>query len=48
VGSDINGQSFENVATIFSHNPTLKDRLTLLTQHDKNHIFEGIIQGGVL
>lgn len=46
VGSDINPQSLDNVATIISHNPTLKDRFTLRTQHDKNHIFEGIIQPG--
>lgn len=46
VGSDINPQSLENVATITNHNPTLKDRFTLRTQHDKNHIFEGIIQEG--
>lgn len=46
VGSDINPRSLENVATIIAHNPTLKDRLTLRTQHDKNHIFEGIIQAG--
>jgi len=46
VGSDINPQSLENVAAIITHNPTLKDRFTLRTQHDKNHIFEGIIQAG--
>jgi len=46
VGSDINSQSLENVATIITHNPTLKDRFTLRAQHDKNHIFEGIIQAG--
>ena len=46
VGSDINTQSLENVATIIANNPTLKDRFTLRTQHDKNHIFEGIIQAG--
>lgn len=46
VGSDINTQSLENVATIITNNPTLKDRFTLRTQHDKNHIFEGIIQPG--
>ncbi|KPQ23924.1 MAG: 23S rRNA (adenine1618-N6)-methyltransferase [Halomonas sp. HL-48] len=48
VGSDINPLSLENVATIIAHNPTLKDRFTLRTQHDKNHIFEGIIQAGEL
>ncbi|OWV29970.1 23S rRNA (adenine(1618)-N(6))-methyltransferase RlmF [Halomonas campaniensis] len=46
VGSDINPLSLENVATIISHNPTLEDRFTLRTQHDKNHVFEGIIQPG--
>ena len=46
VGSDINAQSLENVATIIANNPTLKDRFTLRTQHDKHHIFEGIIQAG--
>ena len=46
VGSDINTESLENVATIIANNPTLKERFTLRTQHDKNHIFEGIIQPG--
>ncbi|KAA1176065.1 23S rRNA (adenine(1618)-N(6))-methyltransferase RlmF [Marinobacter salinexigens] len=46
VGSDINTQSLENVARIIANNPTLKDRFTLRTQHDKNHMFEGIIQPG--
>ncbi|WP_254795260.1 23S rRNA (adenine(1618)-N(6))-methyltransferase RlmF [Halomonas sp. QHL1] len=46
VGSDINVRSLENVATIITNNPTLKDCFTLRTQHDKNHIFEGIIQAG--
>lgn len=46
VGSDINPQSLENVATIINHNPALKDRFTQRMQHDKNHIFEGIIQPG--
>ena len=44
VGSDINPQSLENVATIIANNPTLKERFTLRMQPDKNHIFEGIIQ----
>lgn len=44
VGSDINSQSLENVATIIANNPTLRERFTLRTQHDKHHIFEGIIQ----
>ena len=46
VGSDINTESLENVATIIANNPSLEDRFTLRTQHDKNHIFEGIIQAG--
>ncbi|MDL0433627.1 23S rRNA (adenine(1618)-N(6))-methyltransferase RlmF [Marinobacter sp. TBZ242] len=46
VGSDINTQSIENVATIIANNPALKERFTLRTQPDKNHIFEGIIQPG--
>jgi 23S rRNA (adenine1618-N6)-methyltransferase len=46
VGSDINSESLENVFTIIANNPALKDRFTLRTQHDKNHIFEGIIQAG--
>lgn len=46
VGSDINTQSLENVATIIANNPTLKERFTLRTQRDKNHIFEGIIKAG--
>ena len=46
VGSDINSESLENVVTIIANNPALKDRFTLRTQHDKNHIFEGIIQAG--
>ncbi|RUR32922.1 23S rRNA (adenine(1618)-N(6))-methyltransferase RlmF [Vreelandella andesensis] len=46
VGSDINLQSLENIETIIANNPTLKDRFTLRMQHDKNHIFEGIIQAG--
>jgi 23S rRNA (adenine1618-N6)-methyltransferase len=46
VGNDINTPSLENVAGIIAHNPILKDRFTLRTQPDKNHIFEGIIQAG--
>jgi len=46
VGSDINSQSLENVATIIANNPTLKDRFELRVQPDKNHMFEGIIQAG--
>lgn len=46
VGSDINTQSLENVASIIANNPSLKDRFKLRTQHDKNHIFDGIIQAG--
>ncbi|MBR9829134.1 MAG: 23S rRNA (adenine(1618)-N(6))-methyltransferase RlmF [Oceanospirillales bacterium] len=46
VGSDINTQSLDNVAAIIANNPSLKERFTLRRQHDKNHIFEGIIQAG--
>ncbi len=46
VGSDINQQSLDNVAAIIANNPPLKDRFTLRLQHDKNHIFDGIIQAG--
>mgnify|MGYP000014621714 FL=1 len=44
VGSDINPQSLANVGTIIDSNVDLKERFTLRTQTDKNHIFEGIIQ----
>lgn len=44
VGSDINTQSLENVTSIIAKNPELKDCFTVRTQHDKNHIFDGIIQ----
>ncbi len=46
VGSDINTESIANVQAIIASNPDLKDRFTLRTQNDKNHIFEGIIQPG--
>jgi len=46
VGSDINPQSLENVATIIANNPALKDHFTVRKQPDKHHIFEGIIQAG--
>ncbi len=46
VGSDINTQSLQNVASIIANNPKLKDYFTLRRQHDKNHIFDGIIQAG--
>jgi 23S rRNA (adenine1618-N6)-methyltransferase len=46
VGSDINTQSLENVATIIANNPALKDHFTVRKQPDKHHIFEGIIQAG--
>lgn len=46
VGSDINTQSLENVASILANNPKLKEGLTLRTQHDKHHMFEGIVQEG--
>ena len=46
VGSDINSESIDNVASIIAHNPKLKDCFELRTQQDKNHIFDGIIQSG--
>lgn len=46
VGSDINTQSLENAASIVASNPRLKGSFTLRRQHDKNHIFAGIIQAG--
>ncbi len=46
VASDINLQSLENVSSIIANNPQLEDRITLRSQHDKNHIFDGIIQEG--
>ena len=46
VGSDINTQSLENVASIIANNPKLKGSFTLRTQHDKNRIFDGIVQAG--
>ena len=46
MGSDINPQSLDNVAAIIAKNPCLQERFTLRMQHDKNHIFEGIIQAG--
>ena len=46
VGSDINIQSLENVASIIANNPKLKGDFALRTQQNKNHIFDGIIQTG--
>jgi len=46
VGSEINPQSLQNVASIIASNPELKDTFTLRRQPDKNHMFEGIIQPG--
>jgi 23S rRNA (adenine1618-N6)-methyltransferase len=46
VGSDINAQSLDNVSSIIASNPTLQDCITLRKQHDKHHIFDGIIQAG--
>ena len=46
VGSDINSQSIDNVGSIIAKNPQLKNSFELRTQHDKNHIFTGIIQAG--
>jgi 23S rRNA (adenine1618-N6)-methyltransferase len=44
--SDINPLSLDNVANIMAKNPALNNRLQLRLQHEKNHIFEGIIQEG--
>ncbi len=46
VGSDINTQSLQSVASTIANNPNLKDYFALRRQHDKNLIFEGIIQAG--
>ncbi|MFT5194916.1 MAG: 23S rRNA (adenine1618-N6)-methyltransferase [Cellvibrionaceae bacterium] len=46
VGSDINSQSIQNVASIIDSNPHLKDRFILRLQPDKNRMFDGIIQPG--
>ena len=46
VGSDINQQSLDNVATIIASNPSLKNAFKLRLQADKNHMFKGIIQAG--
>ncbi len=46
VGSDINTQSLENFASIISKNKGLEKLLTLRLQHNKNHIFDGIILEG--
>ena len=46
VGSDINTQSLQNVASIVAKNPKLKDCFALRRQHDKNRMFDGIIQAG--
>jgi 23S rRNA (adenine1618-N6)-methyltransferase len=42
--SDIDPLSLDNVANIIVKNPALNDRLQLRLQHEKNHIFEGIIE----
>jgi len=44
VGSDINQQSLDNVATIITSNPSLKNAVKLRLQTDKNQMFKGIIQ----
>lgn len=46
VGSDINTQSLDNVASVIANNPQLKDAFTLRIQADKHQIFKGIIQEG--
>jgi 23S rRNA (adenine1618-N6)-methyltransferase len=42
--SDIDPLSLDNVASIIAKNPALSDRLQLRLQHEKSHVFEGIIQ----
>lgn len=44
--SDIDPLSLENVANIVSKNPALDNRLQLRLQHEKSHVFEGVIQPG--
>jgi 23S rRNA (adenine1618-N6)-methyltransferase len=44
--SDIDPLSLDNVANIIAKNPALNNRLQLRLQHEKNHIFEGIIEEG--
>ncbi|MFT6908905.1 MAG: 23S rRNA (adenine1618-N6)-methyltransferase [Oleiphilaceae bacterium] len=44
--SDIDPLSLDNVASIIAKNPVLSNRLQLRLQHEKSHIFEGIIQEG--
>jgi len=44
--SDIDPLSLDNVANIVGNNPALNNRLELRIQHEKNRIFEGIIQEG--
>ena len=44
VGSDINDQSLENVASIIASNPQLKETFILRKQPDKNKMFEGIVR----
>ncbi len=44
--SDIDILSLDNVAKIMAKNPALNNRLQLRFQHQKSHIFEGIIQQG--
>ena len=46
VGTDINPQSLQNVASIIAHNPTLKGQLTLRLQLNQHQMFTGIIQAG--
>lgn len=46
VGSDINTQSLDNMATIIARNPSLQNRITLRAQSDKSHLYKGIIRAG--
>lgn len=44
VGSDINAQSLDNVASIIASNPHLKGSFSLRKQSDSNLIFKGVIK----
>lgn len=46
VGSDINTESISNVSSIIASNAELKNCFELRIQHNKNHMFDGIIQAG--
>lgn len=48
VGSDINVESLKSAESIIINNPPLAERFTLRVQHNKNRIYEGIINTGEL